>query len=114
MNANTNTRRSPNLVMGGLFILFGFVFLAQNLTGFDLWDWNWWALFILLPAAGFLNNAWRIYQAEGKLTVAVRSPLVGGVTLLLVAGFFLFDLSWGLLWPLFLIVIGVGTLIARR
>ncbi len=108
-----NPRNPSSLAMGGVLVLIGAVFLARNLTGFDLGDWNWWALFILIPAVGSLVNAWRLYQAEGTLPAAARGPLVFGVVLLLVAGILLFELSWGTLWPVFLIIFGVGVLIAR-
>jgi len=113
MHARTNANRTFNLATGGLLILLGLTFLTQNLTGLDLWDWNWWALFILLFAGGFLSNVWKIYQAEGRLTLAARSPLIGGLTLSLMAVVFFFNLGWGLVWPLFLIIIGMSALVAR-
>jgi hypothetical protein len=104
-----STQRSPAWVGGVLLILIGIVFLARNLTGFGL-D-NWWALFILIPAFGSLAQAWRIYQSSGgRLTPAARGPLTGGLVLLLVAAVFLFDVDWGQVWPVILIVIGVGAL----
>jgi hypothetical protein len=97
-------------VVGVVLILIGAIFLAQDLIDLNL---NWWALFILIPAVGSLANVWGIYRAQGRLTAATRGPLVGGVALLLVAGIFLFGLSWGTMWPLFLIVVGMGVLVAR-
>jgi cation transport ATPase len=112
MNENTDKNRN-NMVLGAIFILIGVVFMLQNITNFDLGNWNWWALFILLPAFGSLGRAWNIYRAEGQANEAMRGPLVGGAALLLVTTILLFDLSWGMLWPLFLIIFGVGALIVR-
>jgi len=108
-----NTNRPSGLILGGILILIGVIFLAQNVTDWDLGNWNWWALFILIPAVGSLANAWRMYQAQGRLTAAMRGPLVGGFALLLVTTILLFDLDWGTMWPLFLIIVGVGALIVR-
>ena len=112
MNQNTKTNRSSGLILGAILILIGVIFLAQNLTDWDVGNWNWWALFILIPAFGSLANAWRIYQAEGRVP-KMRGPLVGGFALLLVTIILLFDLDWGTMWPLFLIIVGVGALIVR-
>ena len=104
-----DTRRKNTAWIGGaVLIVIGVVFLLQNISGIDLG--NWWALFILIPALGSLATAWRIYQTHGRLTSAARGPLVGGFILLLVAAIFLFNLDWGKVWPLFLIIAGVGVL----
>jgi hypothetical protein len=105
------TRRSfgGGWIVGAILILIGLVFLVQNFTaGFQLQ--NWWALFILIPALGSLGSAWRIYRSQGRLSHAVRGPLVGGLILLLVTAIFLFNLDWGKVWPAFLIVAGAGML----
>jgi predicted small secreted protein len=108
--AETQTTRTSGLVAGVVLILVGTLILIDNWAGLHL---NWWAICILIPPASLLANAWKVYQAEGRLTAAVRGPLVGGVALLLVAGIFIFDLSWVTLWPLFLIIVGVGVLMTR-
>jgi cation transport ATPase len=112
MNENAVENRN-NMILGAIFILIGLIFLTQNISGFDFWNWNWWALFILLPALASLNRAWEIYRAQGQANEAMRGPLVGGLVLLLAAAIFLFDLSWGTLWPLFLILFGLGALISQ-
>lgn len=94
---------------GAVLILIGLIFLLQNVSSFELR--NWWALFILIPAIGSLGTAWRIYQTQGRLNAAARGSVIGGLVLLLVAAIFLFNLNWGRVWPVFLIVIGVGALL---
>jgi hypothetical protein len=110
---NRNMDRPSGFILGGILILIGAILLARNVTGWDFGNWNWWALFILLPAVGSLANAWRMYQAEGRVTAAMRGPLVGGLILLLVTTILLFDLDWGTVWPVFLIIIGLGALVVR-
>lgn len=100
--------RSPWLV-GAVLIVLGLVFLLQNF-GLRTFD-NWWALFILIPAAGSFISAWSMYQSSGQqLTPQVRGSLIGGLILTLVAAAFLFNLNWGMIWPVFLIIIGIGAL----
>ena len=101
-------QRGSPWIGGVVLIVLGLIFLAQNIGGFELG--NWWAIFILIPALASLANAWRIYQAHGRLTAQARGPLVGGLILVLVALTFFLGLDWGKIWPLFLILAGVGAL----
>jgi peptidoglycan/LPS O-acetylase OafA/YrhL len=104
-----NHRNAAPWIGGAILILLGVVFLLQNVTGlsFD----NWWSLFMLIPAIGALAKAWQIHQANGRWTAAARSQLVGGLILLLAAATFLFNFNWANVWPVFLIIAGVGALI---
>lgn len=100
------------LIFGGILVLVGIVLMLQNLgmTAFQ----NWWALFILIPAAGALAGAWRTWSANGGLfSVAVVAPLLVGLVLLGVAVTFLFELTvnWAWIGPLILIVLGVAVLL---
>jgi hypothetical protein len=97
-------------VIGAVLVLIGILFLAQNISGFSLN--NWWALFILIPAIGSLSAAWRIYQTNGRLTRAGRGPLIGGLILLAVMAIFLFNLNWVNMWPIMLIIVGIGIVIS--
>ena len=99
---------SVNWVPGVILIAIGVIFLFTNLTGFSLN--NWWALFILIPAVKNFGSAWGSYQRHGRLTKSARGSLTGGFILSLIASAFLFDLDWGLIWPLFLIIGGISAL----
>lgn len=98
--------------VGGLIlIILGVLFLLQN-YGFPV-PRNWWAIFLLLPAAGALGTAWNLYQREGGLTPAIISTALGGVVLAVLGISFLAGFDWGRLWPLILIVLGIGLLVGR-
>ncbi len=105
-------RGSEGWIAGVVLLVLGLVFLLNNLgiTGFAL-D-NWWALFILIPAVASFSTAYRAYQGNGgHMNESVRGPLVGGLILSVVAAVFLLNLSWSVIWPVFLIIIGVGALL---
>lgn len=108
-NTQPSANRNPAWMAGAVLIVIGAVFLLQNVSGFRLN--NWWALFILLPAFGSFAMVWRIYQSDGRLTAAARGPLIGGLTMVTIALIFLLDLDWGTIWPVFLIIGGVGALL---
>ena len=97
-------------VGGVVLIILGIVFLLQETGAFSLE--NWWALFILIPAVGAFGRARRHYQdAGGRITAGVRSALIGGLVLIVIAAAFLFNLNWGLLGPVLILLVGVGMLI---
>lgn len=97
---------------GVILIVLGLIFLAQNLHIATFT--NWWAIFILIPAVGAFNTAWRRYQAAGgRLTSDATGSLIGGLVLTVVALAFLFNLGLnaGLFWPLLLIIGGLALLL---
>jgi hypothetical protein len=97
--------------IGGLIlILLGVIFLLQNLNLFYLA--NWWALFILIPAVAAFASAWNMYNLAGRVNAAVRGSLIGGSVLTLIALVFLFNLNWGIVFPLLLILGGVALLVS--
>ncbi len=104
-----NDSHSNNWLGGVILIAIGVIFLFSNISGFYLH--NWWALFILIPAIGSFGKAWNGYRENGRLNGEARGGLIGGLILTLVASAFLFDLDWGMIWPLFLIIGGVGALL---
>lgn len=97
-------------IAGLVLIGIGSIFLLTNLTGFEL-D-NWWALFILIPAFVTLGNAIRAYRSEGRFGEESRGSLIGSLVLFFIASVFLFGWSWGTIWPVFLIIGGLGALLS--
>jgi hypothetical protein len=96
---------------GAVLILLGIVALLQNLDIAGAVLQNWWAVFILIPAARSFERAWRHYQSSGsQVTRSVTGSLLGGLALTMVAMTFLFGLDWSLMLPIFLIVAGIGAL----
>jgi hypothetical protein len=100
----------PAWIVGGVLILLGIIFIVRNLAGLSLG--NWWALFILIPALGSLVTAFQMYERNGRhFTSASRGPLIGGLVLLAISAVFLFNLDWGKVWPMILILGGLGLLL---
>jgi len=99
-----------NLIAGVVLIAVGGVFLLTNLTGLTIN--NWWALFILIPAFSNFKRAWWSYQENGRLSHSARGSLTGGLILTLVASVFLFNvMTWDMVWPIFLIILGINALL---
>ena len=96
-------------IWGLLLILGGGFLLLQNLTNFRFY--NWWALFILIPAFGSFGDAWNRYRDQGRISSKVRSSLLNGLIFSCIAAFFLFGLSLGQYWPALLIVAGLALLV---
>ena len=104
-----STSRNGSIIGGIVLVGLGVIFLLQNFG--VLYIDNWWALFILLGTAAAWGSAWRIYQNNGqRITPAVTGPFFGGIFPLAVALIFLFNLDWGAVWPVFLIIAGVSVL----
>jgi hypothetical protein len=97
-------------VPGLVLIAVGGYFLLRNFTDFELN--NWWALFILIPAFGSFGNFWRVYRHEGRVTGDARGSLIGSMFLFFIAAIFLFGWSWGTVWPIFLVIAGIGALLS--
>lgn len=93
---------------GVILIAVGVVFMLKNL-GVPI-PQNWWAIFLLLPAAGALATAWSAYRRDGAMTSNVIGALVIGLVLAVLGITFLAGFDWGRLWPIILIVLGIGVL----
>ncbi len=107
-----HVRGGEGWIAGAVLLALGLIFLLNNLGLFSMRLNNWWALFILIPAVGSFSTAYRMYRGNGgHMTEAVRGPLIGGLILTTVTLVFLLGLSWGVIWPVFLIIIGVGALL---
>lgn len=106
-------RRHPvgGFTWGSILVTLGIIFLLQNLHLMSE-HFNWWALFILVPALISLTSAFTAFQGSGwRINAAAGSGLGGGLVILTVALMFLFDLNWSVWWPLMLIVPGFAVFI---
>lgn len=95
---------------GFVLVLLGIIFLAENL-GYPVPD-KWWTIFLIIPAIGALFAAWNAYQHDGRWSGEVVAPMIGGITLLVLAAVLIFDFAWGILWPVVLIAAG-GAILLR-
>jgi hypothetical protein len=96
-------------VAGLILIVLGSMFLLRNTGMFYIPFKNWWALFILIPAVGAFDTAFRTYRDAGnQLTAAARSSLMVGAVLTFVTIMFLFDFSWTYFGPILIILVGIG------
>jgi hypothetical protein len=96
------------LTFGVTLIAVGLLLLARNYLGAPIA--NWWAVFILVPAAGAFWAAWITWRETG-LAYAAAGPFTGGLFFLAVALIFLLELEWGRIWPIFLLIAGFGALL---
>lgn len=105
------SRGNSGWIVGAVFILLGVLLIFQNMGAITLN--NWWALFILIPAAASFGAAWNIFNNNGELSPAVIGPIVAGLVFVGLTVVFLLELNlnWSLVWPILLIVIGVSMLI---
>ena len=113
-NQTDEPRNSPfsdnkNWMAGVVLIAIGLVFLATNVVGFELN--NWWSLFILIPAVSNFSSAYANYKQNGRLEKSGRGSITGGLILSLIAFTFLLNWDWSVIWPLFLIIGGIGALL---
>lgn len=111
-------RHWSRLGTGCVVIAVGVIFLLRNL-GYELpfmQFHNWWALFILVGALGPLGYAAQRWHELGRVDGPVLHSLLSALVIVLVATFFLLDLSWERWWPLFMIYGGLWMLVkgARR
>ena len=109
-------RRAARYVGGGtwvaglVLIALGALFMLQNMGALVVH--NAWALLILIPAAGSFATAVGAFRLNGgRMTATVRGSVIGGLILVAITAFFLFDLDLGKWWPVLLILAGVGALV---
>jgi hypothetical protein len=93
-----------------ILILVGLALLADNF-GYKL-PANWWAFFLLIPAAGALMAALQHYREGGdRLSGDVIGSLISVAIFVGLWAAFFFGLGWGLFWPLLLMAIGIALLV---
>ena len=103
-------RGDRSWIIGLALVALGAVLLVQRLVGLQLT--NWWALFLLIPAFGAFDSSLRRYRERGTaFSGSVTGSFVTGLSLLAVTAIFLFGLNWGTIWPIFIILAGVGALL---
>lgn len=105
--------RTGGWMAGLVLIVLGAMFLMRNTGPFHFPLQNWWALFILIPAIGAFDSAFRTYRAAGsQLTAPARGSLLVGMVLSFVAVMFLFDISWTFFGPILIILVGLGIIVS--
>ena len=116
--ARRDERREMSWGVGGSWIAglilvgLGIMFLLRNF-GVPVPE-NWWAIVLILPGIGTLWTAWRMYRRDGRMTRSVTSTAAVGLVLVVLGGSFLLGFDWGVLWPVILIVLGIGVVYAGR
>jgi hypothetical protein len=115
MDWDMSMEGSSGWIWGVVLLIGGSALLAQNLFEINLLQLrNWWAVFILVPGLASLAQAVRGYQFSGRIGPNVRRKGMSGFFLTALALTFFFDLSWGLIGPVFLIGIGLFMLLGNR
>lgn len=108
-------RNSPlgGWIGGVTLIIVGLAYLARNSLGWELSN-RWWAIFMLIPALSALATAWYLFRSgQPHLHRAAASSLLSGGFLLIIAITLFFSISWQLVWPFFLILIGLSIVLGR-
>lgn len=102
-------RRHAHWISAAVVIALGVLFLIVNL-GYRLpfLDYaNWWAWFMLIAAAWPIAEAVERYRQLGHWDATVWHALLPALGIVLVASFFILQLSWARWWPLFMILGGL-------
>lgn len=98
---------SESWIWGFVLIIAGGLLMLRNYTDINFINLhNWWAVFILVPGISKLVNAFNRARSGGS----VGRQAFGGGILVLLGLSFLFAIDMSLIWPLFLILGGVGLL----
>jgi hypothetical protein len=106
---NTGDQDNGSMIGGAVLIALGVIFMAQNIGGMHLG--NWWAWFILVPAAMAFWQAYQAYLEAGqRVTQKVWGFVAGGLVPAVIGLIFLFNLNFGTLWPFLLIAAGAASM----
>lgn len=109
IDRETETRHHARWIPAAMVMAVGVLFLIVNL-GYHLPFLdaaNWWAWLILFAAVWPLSEAWSIYRRSGRFDAQVGQALLPALSIVLVAVFFIANLSWATWWPLFVILGGL-------
>lgn len=109
---STSSRRAPGVTAGLTLLALGAAALVG--TVFDHPLDSLWSVVLFLPAAAALLNAWRTARSSGSVTpVAVRYA-VSGALLSLLGVTVLLHLSWDVMRPLMVMLLGTAALTGVR
>jgi len=97
--------RRQGWIWGLIFIVGGVILIAPQM-GLLGPRYNWWALFIFIPALASLGGGCAELQRSGKFGSAVRAGLGGGLVILTVGLILLLGMDWTIWWPLLVLVVG--------
>lgn len=100
-------KKSSGVIWGLIFIIGGIILFTQQL-GWLGPRYNWWALFILVPALASFGGAFTAFQETGKFNAGVRGGIGGGIVLLTLSFMFLIGLDWAKWWPLMVLAGGLS------
>jgi hypothetical protein len=105
------------LALAAVIIAVGIVFLikAAGWLG-GPWDVDqWWALLILIPAVGSLVASWYAYRRTGgHLSWGVFRWVLYGLLFVVLAVVFLLVKDWQKVWPVLVIIVGVGIALGAK
>lgn len=115
--SNRQSRSSSGIWIGVIFIVGGIVVLLNQLDVLPF-ELNWWALFIMMPAAGFLTGAYNRFRFNNNvLSTDVLVPALIGLFMVALAVSLLvggaWNINWSMFWPIMLILIGLGMILGR-
>ena len=114
-----------------LLIATGLAFLLAQ-TGVIDWGSPWWVIYIAIPSLAAVVAGAGASQRAGTVTATATGQLIVGGIGLLLSIIFVFDptwsftrgvgiffpwlswISWDLMWPIAIVLLGVGVLLAPR
>ncbi len=105
------TKRPLGGAWWGLVLILGGLIIFAQQAGWLGPSYNWWALFILVPAFGTLSGAVYDVQKHGRVTAGTLGAFGSALVIFTVAFMFLFGLDWFYWWPLMVIVPGFALLL---